>query len=98
MNSSETVVYTNPAVLPGQLAPITRIGAGELRVEPRDCANRNCVETERRSQRHCLLERSKLSRTWWWTHAEGRELRQTPRRYLHHYASFRYPTDEASEP
>ena len=33
MNSAETVVYTNPAVLPGELAPITRIGAGELRVD-----------------------------------------------------------------
>jgi minor extracellular serine protease Vpr len=32
MNSAETTVYTNPAVLPGGLAPITRIGAGELRV------------------------------------------------------------------
>ena len=32
MNSAETVVYTNPALLPGELAPITRIGAGELRV------------------------------------------------------------------
>jgi hypothetical protein len=33
MNSAETVVYTNPALLPGELAPITRIGAGELRVD-----------------------------------------------------------------
>ncbi len=33
MNSAETAVYTNPAVLPGELAPITRIGAGELRVD-----------------------------------------------------------------
>ena len=33
MNSAETVVYTNPAVVPGELAPITRIGAGELRVD-----------------------------------------------------------------
>lgn len=33
MNSAETMVYTNPALLPGQLAPITRIGAGELRVD-----------------------------------------------------------------
>ena len=32
MNSAETTIYTNPAVLPGELAPITRIGAGELRV------------------------------------------------------------------
>jgi hypothetical protein len=33
MNSAETTVYTNPAVTPGVLAPITRIGAGELRVD-----------------------------------------------------------------
>lgn len=33
MNSAETEVYTNKALLPGQLAPITRIGAGELRVD-----------------------------------------------------------------
>lgn len=32
MNSAETVVYTSPAVVPGELAPITRVGAGELRV------------------------------------------------------------------
>jgi len=32
MNSAETAVFTNPALLPGELAPITRIGAGELRV------------------------------------------------------------------
>ena len=33
MNSAETEIYTNPALLPGQLAPITRIGAGEVRVD-----------------------------------------------------------------
>jgi hypothetical protein len=33
MNSAETVIYTNPALIPGELAPITRIGAGELRVD-----------------------------------------------------------------
>ena len=33
MNSAETLVYTNPALLPGGLAPITRIGGGELRVD-----------------------------------------------------------------
>ncbi len=33
MNSAETEVYTNPATQPGVLAPITRIGAGELRVD-----------------------------------------------------------------
>ncbi len=33
MNSAETTVYTNNALAPGELAPITRIGAGELRVD-----------------------------------------------------------------
>jgi hypothetical protein len=33
MNSANPTVYTNPALLPGGLAPITRIGAGELRVD-----------------------------------------------------------------
>jgi hypothetical protein len=33
MNSAETDVYTNPATLPGVLAPISRIGAGEVRVD-----------------------------------------------------------------
>jgi minor extracellular serine protease Vpr len=33
MNSAETAVYTNPATQPGVLAPITRIGAGEVRVD-----------------------------------------------------------------
>ncbi|HEX2539928.1 MAG TPA: S8 family serine peptidase [Caldimonas sp.] len=33
MNSAQTAVYTNPALLPGELAPVSRIGAGELRVD-----------------------------------------------------------------
>lgn len=33
MNAANTTVYTNPATLPGVLAPITRIGAGEMRVD-----------------------------------------------------------------
>ncbi len=33
MNTAETEIYTNPAVLPGVLAPITRIGGGEVRVD-----------------------------------------------------------------
>jgi minor extracellular serine protease Vpr len=32
MNTAETTIYTNPALQPGVLAPITRIGGGELRV------------------------------------------------------------------
>ena len=33
MNTAETTVFTNPATQPGVLAPITRIGAGEVRVD-----------------------------------------------------------------
>jgi subtilisin family serine protease len=33
MNSAETAIYTNPATKPGELAPVSRIGAGELRVQ-----------------------------------------------------------------
>jgi len=32
MGAADNVIYTNPAALPGELAPITRIGAGEVRV------------------------------------------------------------------
>jgi subtilisin family serine protease len=33
MNGANSDIYTNPATLPGELAPITRIGAGEVRVD-----------------------------------------------------------------
>jgi hypothetical protein len=33
VNTGETEIYTNPALLPGELAPITRIGGGEVRVD-----------------------------------------------------------------
>lgn len=33
MNSAETKVYTSQALAPGELAPVTRTGAGELRVD-----------------------------------------------------------------
>jgi subtilisin family serine protease len=33
MNSAETQIYNNQALFPGVLAPITRIGAGEVRVD-----------------------------------------------------------------
>lgn len=31
VNTAETQIYTNPSLYPGQLAPITRIGGGEVR-------------------------------------------------------------------
>jgi subtilisin family serine protease len=33
MNTADTNIFTNPATQPGVLAPITRIGAGEVRVD-----------------------------------------------------------------
>jgi subtilisin family serine protease len=33
MNTAETNIYTDPALLPGALAPISRIGGGEVRVD-----------------------------------------------------------------
>jgi len=33
MNGANSTIYTNPATLPGVLAPVTRIGAGEVRVD-----------------------------------------------------------------
>ncbi len=33
MGTGETTIYTNPATAPGVLAPITRIGGGEVRVD-----------------------------------------------------------------
>ena len=33
MNTAETNIFTNPVLLPGALAPITRIGGGEVRVD-----------------------------------------------------------------
>jgi hypothetical protein len=33
MNAAETQIFTNPATVPGELAPITRIGGGEVRID-----------------------------------------------------------------
>lgn len=33
MNAAETNIFTNPATVPGELAPITRLGGGEIRVD-----------------------------------------------------------------
>ena len=33
MNTADTQIYTNPATRPGVLAPITRIGGGEVRID-----------------------------------------------------------------
>jgi subtilisin family serine protease len=52
MNSAQTTVYTSPALLPGELAPITRIGAGELRVDR--AIAMNTIATHRKSKSAAL--------------------------------------------
>jgi minor extracellular serine protease Vpr len=49
MNTAETEVYTNPATLPGVLAPITRIGGGELRVDQALASTTAAWDAERRT-------------------------------------------------
>ncbi len=43
MNSAETEIFTNPALSPGELAPITRIAAGELRVDRAFAVELSCA-------------------------------------------------------
>ncbi len=74
MNSAETAVYTNSALLPGELAPITRIGAGELRVN-RAIAQTAIAWNRETYPQHCPSVHSRLSRTWWWNaRSESRTL------------------------
>ena len=95
MNSAETQVFTNNALLPGQLAPITRIGAGELRVNR--ALALTSVARERKDKSAALsfgfhsitgtktLERELLIENFGHT---GKWFTVTP--------SFRYASDEAS--
>jgi subtilisin family serine protease len=46
MNTAETEVFTNPATQPGVLAPITRIGAGEVRVAAAASATTTAWDTD----------------------------------------------------
>jgi minor extracellular serine protease Vpr len=45
MGSGETEVYTNPALQPGVLAPVTRIGGGEVRVDSAAAASTIAFDT-----------------------------------------------------
>jgi subtilisin family serine protease len=47
MNTAETDIYTNPATMPGVLAPITRIGGGEVRVDRALASETAAWDTER---------------------------------------------------
>jgi subtilisin family serine protease len=49
MNSASTQIYTNPGLLPGVLAPITRIGAGEVRVNTALALNAVAYSAENQS-------------------------------------------------
>ena len=48
MNTAETEIYTNPATQPGVLAPITRIGGGEVRVDRAIASNTAAWDSETR--------------------------------------------------
>ncbi len=49
MNTAHTDIYTNPATLPGVLAPITRIGGGEVRVDEAVASSVAAWDAERRT-------------------------------------------------
>lgn len=48
MNTGETKIYTNPATSPGVLAPITRIGGGEIRVDRAAASQSSAWDTDTR--------------------------------------------------
>jgi subtilisin family serine protease len=49
MNTAHTDIYTSPATLPGVLAPITRIGGGEVRVDEAVASSVAAWDAERRT-------------------------------------------------
>ncbi len=49
MNTAETEVFTNAATQPGALAPITRIGGGEVRVDRALASSTAAWDTQRRT-------------------------------------------------
>jgi minor extracellular serine protease Vpr len=95
MNSAETAVYTNTALAPGLLAPITRIGAGELRVNRAlalsGAARNVAAGTAALSFGYqAVTGRLSLEKTLRVENFSSREKRYTVR------GSFRYANDEAS--
>jgi subtilisin family serine protease len=95
MNSAETAVYTNPATLPGGLAPITRIGAGELRVDRAEALSSAAWDTQALSAALSFgaVEADKqviLNKTLTVENYSGSSRRYTIK------PSFRYADDEAS--
>ena len=49
MNTAETAISTAPNLLPGQIAPVSRIGAGEVRVDKAMAANTFALSLENES-------------------------------------------------
>jgi hypothetical protein len=49
MNTAETNIGINPVALPGELAPITRIGGGEVRVDQAAAAITTAWDTDSRT-------------------------------------------------
>ena len=95
MNTADPEVYLNPAQLPGVLAPITRIGAGELRVDRALRSTTAAWDAHRETGSlsfgyHALDEKERLCRP-----VRVRNYTYFPRLYKVD-ASFRYPDDEAS--
>jgi len=95
MNTADTTVFTNPATLPGGLAPITRIGGGEVRVDRAVLSRTAAWDTQLRTgslsfgylnvdQTATLVRRVKVEN---YDHSS--------RRY-NVSSSFRYADDEAS--
>lgn len=96
MNSAETAVYTNPAVAPGVLAPISRIGSGELRVDRALGASAAAWEATSQSAGLSFgaVEASKqlvIKRT-----LTVENFSSTPKQYAV-ATTYRYANDEASE-
>ncbi len=95
MNSAETTVYTNPALLPGGLAPITRIGAGELRVNQAIGLNAVAFNPESKSAALSFGQVDVSNTVTLVEKVRVRNFSNSQRRYSVSH-SFRYADDEAS--
>jgi subtilisin family serine protease len=95
MGTGETTIYTNPATRPGQLAPITRIGGGEVRVDAAAAASTIAFDDESRQPslsfgHHRLTTTTTLQRR-----LTIRNLSASQRTYSL-TPTFRYTDDQAS--
>jgi minor extracellular serine protease Vpr len=95
MNTAETNVQTNPAVEPGTLAPITRIGAGEVRVNRASTSTTAAWDFDAQTPSlsfsyHTITDLKTLNRV-----VEVRNYGSSSRTYSI-TPSFRYAADQAS--